>query len=391
MAAFVSAMSSSPTLRRLRARIGAALALAGLAASATAQAAKPDQVLWRNARGQTNTIVGKVSENSLTQVTIETGSSQRRIESPSVERVDFGDVPAAFADAQTYLGRGDLENAAAKYTLAAGDAGARPVVRARARLAAAETWLRRAGADRTALERARKECELFLSENPTNREVPGARLLHGRLLRLGGDPPKAAETFAALYREASGASPTPGYPPLVSFQAGLGAGEAYLASKEAPKAREIYLSLDGAIGAQLANLQDGNPLRTRYAAIQSEARLGEGFCLLATGSLSHAKTFFQGQLSGAETNPVRRFGAKLGLGEVLLAEGNARAAQLELAQVSAIDHTNKDRTARALVGLAECALKLQSRSDAKLWLEAVRTEHGDTPSVLRAQELLQTL
>lgn len=361
-----------------------------LAGQASAQAAKSDSVLWRNARGMTNTIVGKVSANTLTEVVVDTDASQRKIEALSVQRIEFGDVPQAFADAQLYLDRGDVQNAAAKFTLAAGDAAARPVVRARARLAAAQAWLG-LGADANALASARKECELFLSEHPTNREVPEARYLLGRVQRLAGEAPAAADTWAKLYAEGVGATPSAGYPPLVSFRAGLAAAESYLSVQDAAKARELYLGLDGALGTALASLPESDPLRPRYAAIQAEARLGEGFCLLAAGNLSQARTFFQGQLTGAEANPARRFGARLGLGEVLLAEGNARAAELEFAQVSAIDHTNPDRVARALLGLAKSALKLGAKADAKLWLETVRTRHGTAPAALAAKELEKTL
>jgi TolA-binding protein len=384
MSRFAAAMSSLSA-----SRLGAACVLAAALSSAVMAQAKPDHVLWRNARGQVNTIVGKVAENGLTQVVIDTGSSQRKVEGLSVERVDFGDVPAAFNDALTYSARGDYENAAAKFALAAADSAARAPVRARARLAAAESWLKHSRGSEAALESARKDCEQFLSEFPTNREVPAARLLLGRVQRLAGDGPKAAETYAALFREA--AAGTVGYPPLLSFLAGLGAGEAYLLIKDPAKAREIYLALESAIGPALANLPDGDAQRIQLAAAQSEARLGEGYCLMASGSLAQAKTFFQGQISSAESNPVKRFGAQLGLGEVLLAEGNARAAQIEFAQVSAIDHTSKDRSARALVGLAESAIKLQAKNDAKLWLEAVRTELGDTPAALKAQELQKNL
>jgi len=386
-----SAAMSHPSVSRSPRRAVWALGLLVVVGAATPAAAqtRPDHVLWRNARGQVNTVIGKVSENSLTQVVVDTGSSQRKLDAMAVQRIDFGDVPAPFAEGQAYAERGDLENAAAKFALAAADAGARPVVRARARLAAAESWLKKSRGDEAALAAAQKECELFLSEFAANRDVPGARLLLGRVQRLSGDGPKAAETYAALFRETTAA--TPGYPPLVSFQAGIGAGEAYLLIGDAARAREIYLALESAIAGALASLPDGDPLRVQYTALQSEARLGEGYCLMAAGSLAQARTFFQGQLSGAESNPARRFGAHLGLGEVLLAEGNARAAQLEFAQVSAIDHTNRDRTARALVGLAESALKLNARNDAKLWLEAIRTQHGDTPAALKAQELEKNL
>jgi TolA-binding protein len=382
-------MAMGPSCAPRASRLAAAGASLLLLCSVAAAQARPDHVLWRNARGQVNTVVGKVTENSLTEVVVDTGSSQRKLDGTAVELVEFGDVPQAVTDARAYFERGDFENAAAKYALAAGDGSARAVVRAHARLSAAESWLKHGRGNESALESARKDCELFLSEHPTNRAAPQARLLLGRILRLSGDGPKAAETYAALFREAAAA--TPGYPPLVCFRAGLGAGEAYLLVKDAAKARETYLALESAIGTALANLPDGDPLRVEFAAVQSEARLGEGFCLMAAGSLAQAKTFFQGQASGAESNPVKRFGAQLGLGEVLLAEGNARAAQVEFAQVSAIDHTSKDRSARALVGLAESALKLQAKADAKAWLDAVRTQYGDTPAALKAHELAKNL
>jgi TolA-binding protein len=396
MAAFVRPMSAlRPLLARRPGPASLVLwALLGAGAAHAQQAARTDQVLWRNARGQLNTLNGTVKENTLTQVVIASGSSERKISTLDVERVEFGDVPPSFADGLAYLEHADFENAAAKFSLAASDAAARAVVRARARLEAARAWLRRGAVDPLAFESARKECELFLSEHADNRELPEARLLLGRALRLSGDAPRAAETYAALYREASGAQPTPGYPPAISFQAGLFAAEAYLAGNDAAHARETYLGLDAALTTALAALDEKDPRRATLLAIQSEARLGEGFCLLASGSVSQAKTFFQGQLSGASGSATRRFGAQLGLGEALLAEGNAAAARLELALVSAIDFTDKDRVARALVGLAQCATKLNyssARNDARLWLETVRTQYGDTPAVLRAQELLKTL
>jgi hypothetical protein len=390
MAAFLPPMSPPSPLRVLRAALAGLAGSLALAAPPSAQATRPDHVLWRNARGQLNTIVGKLSQDALTEVVIDTGSAQRKIDALTVERVEFGEVPQAFADAQAYIERGDAENAAAKFTLAAGDASVRAVVRARARLAAAEAWMLRAG-DASALASARRECELFLAEHAASREVPAGRLLFGRLQRLAGEAAAAATTYVALYREASGPKGTPGYPPSVSFQAGLAAGEAYLAAGDAAQARELYLGLDGALGTALANLGEGDPARALLAAIQSEARLGEGFCLLAGGSTTQARTFFQGQLSGAEGNAARRFGAHLGLAEALLAEGQARAAQLEFAQVSAIDHTSQDRVARALLGLAQCALKLGERADAKAWLETLQGRHGDTPSAPKARELLATL
>ena len=62
--------------------------------------------------------------------------------------------------------------------------------------------------------------------------------------------------------------------------------------------------------------------------------------------------------------------------------------------MSALDFTDRDRASKALVGLAESALKLSdtdSKADVRLWLETVVREYGDTPSVLKANELLKSI
>ena len=148
------------------------------------------------------------------------------------------------------------------------------------------------------------------------------------------------------------------------------------------------------IATVLSSLDENDPVLFALRNVRAEARLGEGFTLLASGSSSQARTYFQRQLGDANGSTTQRFGARLGLAEALLADGDVRQAQIEFATVSAIDHTDRDRAARALVGLAECALRLSDtdgRQNAKVWLQTVRDEYGDTPSVLRAQELSQTL
>jgi len=386
-------MARPKSLRRRLLGLASPSLVAGLVlcGSLAAQAARPDHVLWRNARGQVSTIVGTVKENTLTNVVVDTGSGQRKLGALDVERIDFGDVPEPYTEGLAYQERNDFENAAAKLSLAAGSSEARAVVRARARLLAAQAQLRRGADDPAAFGLALHECEQFLSEFPDNRDVPQARLLLGRAQRLSGDAAAAAQTYAELYREAGGAQPATGYPPRIGFQAGLAATEAYLALKDVTQARTIASGLDASIGAALAALAENDPLRAELDRLQSEARLCEGYSLLAAGSTSQAKTFFQGQIQGSESNAARRFGAKLGLGEALLAEGNARAAQIEFAQVSAIDHTSEDRVARALVGLAQTAIQLGAKDDARLWLDTVRTEHADTPAALKVAELTKQL
>lgn len=367
----------------------AGLALVALAVGTPALTAQRDQVLYRNAAGQAKTESGTVVENSLAKVRIDIGPRERDFETGSVDRVVFGDVPPAYAEGSAYFDRGDFENAAKQYQLAAGDASARDVVKAAARLRAAESWMRRGAADASAFVQAKTEAEVFLADSPNNRSVPEARALLGRATWLGGDPAAAAEVFRALYQEAQGAEPTPGYSYPVCYQSGVFAAEAFLATGDGATARTLFNELSGALATLLASLDADDPSRGLLTALHAKAQLGEGFCLLADGQNAQARTFFQGQLSAAgKSNSAQRFGAQLGLAEALLADGNARQAQIEFAQVSAIDYTDRDNVARALVGLAECALQLSdtdARKQADAWLQTVRDQYGDTPAVLRAQ------
>ncbi len=380
--------------------IGAALACVvfALGASAATQEsnARPDQVLWRNNRGVLNTMSGTVTANELDKITITQSSGRERtFESNEVQRVTFGAVPPSYQDGLAYFQREDFENAASMFALAAGDASARPVVQADARLRAVQSLMRHGAQDATAFGAAKAEAQRFLDDFPNNRAVPDARFLQARATRIGGDAAEAAGLFESLFHEASGETPKAGYPAVVSFRAGLGAADAYLAAGETQKAATLFGALEAALPRHLAALDADSPRRLDLLRLQARARLGEGFKLLAEGNTGQAKTFFEGQLRSAEKHDAAlRFGAKLGLAEALVSNGDFRAAQLEFAAVSAIDHTDRDNTARALVGLAECALKLSytnARADAKTWLATVQERYGDTPAVLRAQELLKGL
>ena len=378
-------------LRALGTLALAPVLLSGLAAPAAAQS-RPDQVLWTNPRGRTVTDTGKITENSLEKVVIDKGRGDKSIDVANVQRVVFGDVPPSFTEGTAYFDRRQFAEAAKAFQLAAGDASARDIVKARARLSAAQAYLQHGAQDPSAFAQAQAEVETFISDYSDNRELPEARLLLGRAQRLSGDAAAAAKTYADLFGEA--AAGTSGYPKKICFRAGVGAAEAYIASGDAEKARGLYGNLESAVTSGLADLDERSPDRREFLLLQNQARLGEGFCLLAKGSTSQAKTFFKGRLDGANGNAPLRHGARLGLAEALLAEGKVREAQIEFAQVSAIDHTDRDRVARALVGLAQCSLKLSDKNanaSAKRSLETVRDNYGDTPSVLRAQELLQTL
>jgi len=366
--------------------LGCSLGLAGVT---TAQA--NDQVFWINARGDVRIDSGTITENTLRETVLTMGDDEQSRASDLVVRVVFGNISPAFADGQAYMARGEFENAAAKFRLAAGDADTRPVGRAHARWMAANTLMERGKTDPAAFGEAQAEFETFLSEYPENRKVPQARMLLGRAQHLAGDVAAAGETYSALFAEGGSGTPTTGYPLVLCYEAGLAAAEAALAQGDGEAARALYGSIESSLPTILSGLEAGDPAVGELEAVQSAARLGEGFVLLASDQANQAVTFFRTQVQNAPADePALRFGAQLGLGEALLASDEPREAQLALAQVSSLDFTSRDRVARALIGLAEAALALpdaNARTQAKTWVDTVLEGYADTPAVLRAHEL----
>jgi hypothetical protein len=357
---------------------------------------KPDQVFYINPRGEVRTDNGLVESNTLTETVITNlDGDEKKRKSASVVRVVFGRVPAAYSDGLSYMQRGDFENAAAKFRLAAGDGETRPAVQAQARLEAARALVEQAKVDQTVFGEAKSELETFLADHATNREVPAARMLHGRTTLLSGDSVGALASYRGLFGEGESGTPTPGYSLALCYEAGIAAVDTALMLGNADAAREILSSIETSLPGVLAGLEEEDPNRMRLLAVQASARLGEGWVLLASEQTSQAVTFFRTQVQNAQADEAElRFGAQLGFGMALLASGKAREAQLELAKVSALDFSSRDRAAKALIGLANCALSLpdsNARSQAKAWVTTVLERYADTPAVLDARDLSKKL
>jgi thioredoxin-like negative regulator of GroEL len=179
------------------------------------------------------------------------------------------------------------------------------------------------------------------------------------------------------------------------MSAGFRSAQAYLEAKNTEKGHELRVALDASLQRVLGLIPADDPERGDLERLADQARLLEGWSLLVSGNATQAQTFFRGQLSltSASGGAALKHGAELGLAEATLAAGEVRAAQILFARVSALDYVDRDRTARAMLGMARCAKKLSdgdSRADARRWLEAVIADFGDTPAALLAREELST-
>jgi len=395
--------STRTVLRARSARPATVLAALAVTALLSANAAAqdrvhPDQVHTRNKRtGRVTIVTGTVQTDGLEEVVVlGARETETKLHGDEVESIVWGDVPPSFRDGRTYFDRENWTKAAEEYRLAAGDASARDVVKAVARLRAARALLHSGAQTPAHFNEAVLEARSFLTEYPQNREVPEARMIEARALLLAGKPEEAGAAWQGVFSEFSGDGPTPGYEPALCMEAGLQAARAMLAANDTLAAREILTALDTAIGPMIASLDDGTPLKARLVAIQEEALLGDGFAELAAGNSKPALAFFQNKLTGAGegASTTHRMVASLGLAEAMFAEGQYLEAEFLFAKVSALDHGSADRVALAELRMAQCELKLQhadSKERARTLLESVVSDHGDTPAAAQAREMLTSL
>ena len=382
-------MFAPPTGRPPRA-VAALLAVFALALAPSADAqgggVRPDQVFRFMPRtGTVTKLIGTVKENSLTRVRVELADKEQDIDSADVRRIVWGDVPNTFRDGLAFADRGDWENAVQRFRAAAGDQETRAVVRAAARHEAAEALLRWGSDDPNRFSECAGECEVFLADHPDDRGVPRARWLQARATWLSGDAAKASALFQALYDEGSGDTATPGYDRTRCLEAGLQAARSALEASDTSTARTLFSALQTAFGQASAAAGDDAELRARLDRFAGEAEVGEGFCLLAGGQAGQAQSFFEGRLRGAR-DAGTRFASTLGLAEAYRAGGDLRRAQIQFATVSALDYSDRDRRAQALVGLADVTVQLGgagATAEAQVWLDEVKELYGDTPAASR--------
>jgi tetratricopeptide (TPR) repeat protein len=366
-----------------------------LAPAARAQeersASVPDQVHVVKPRAGSIVVTGTVVADTLDGVRVEKNKQEKSYDASEVQLIVWGDVPPAFKEAEQYRKREDYENAAAKYKVAATDASAREVVQAVARLRAAEVLYRWGARDPVHFRESALEAERFLQSYPDNRAVPEARTLRARATLLSGDAAAASALYRALWEETR-AGPKPGYDRLQGLEAGSSAARAMLAMGDTLAAREVYQALEGEAAGLLAELAADDPGRRVLLQIQSDAELGEGFALLAGGQTRQALSFFESRaqnLNGHSTG-VLRSGLALGYAQSLLAEGRQREAQVWFARVVALEPSDRDRIAEALVGMADASRALGDTAEGLnpgRWLDEVLGTYGDTPAAQRARTM----
>ena len=367
----------------------------GAAANPASAQGRPDQIYVLDTRsGKIDMLAGVVQEHGLEKTVIVRSGKERSYDSSRIERIVWGDVLGSFREGRTYFDRGDYENAAAKFLVAATD-DLRTPVQAASRLLAAQSFLNLSMKQPDRISDAIEQARRYMDDYADGAGLPQARTMHARAKWLAGEAAEAAALFDAIFQEASAGDITLGYKITPCLRAGLSAARAYLAAGETLPARETYLKLRQRAESGIAALEEGSKEHAELHKLSLEARAGEGFTLTAGKQGKQAITFFESQLRSAKkTDSALRYASLLGLGEAFLAENRVREAQIKFAQVSSLDHTDRDRVARALFRLAESTESLadpNSTGTVKAWLNTIVNEYGDTLWANPARKSLETM
>ena len=353
---------------------------------------RPDQVFVLDRTGEYKTVACEVQTDGLDEVAVKLRGSNKTYAAAKVNRIVYGTVPASYRDAQSYLLRGDLDNALRQWRLAADDAEARQPVRASARFEAALVLMKSGAKDTAAnsFDAAISEFDRFLADFPTSRLVPRARGLSARAKLIAGQAQASGELGAAVFDELD-ASDKNAYTAELCLKTGLDAARAFLAAGDSASAEALYHKIQTKLTSILAEAPpESREMLERYS---QRVVLGEGWRMLAENKAGQAATYFQGKLrTGLPDGLIDN--ARLGYAEGLFGQKKYREAQLEFAAVSSLAATSRDDVAQALVGLARCAQNLPDSDSAertKSWLESCLTQYGDTPAARMARELAANL
>ena len=355
-----------------------------------------DQLAVRMDDDSVQSLAGWVTADGLTQVTLLIAGKETKLASVDVLKVTWGNAPRSYMDALASLNRGQFAAATEQFRRAAEDSSARQVVRASARLEAAQALLRWGAIDPMRLAEAHTEAQRFQRECADSRGVARADLIEARAAWMSGQANEAAQVYGWVFDTWALEEVLPGFRCEDCLESGCNAARALLDIQppDTQAARGLYVRVSQAAVYELE--LHALPFDiSQVTRIRDEANQGSEFVDLAEGKQAVARKLFEGRLEAQSSiSETTKCCATLGLALALQAGGKLREAQFQFAKVSALEFIDRDRAARAQVGLAETTLQLgdsDAKPQARNLLEDVVKTQGDTLSAAKARELLAKL
>jgi tetratricopeptide (TPR) repeat protein len=322
--------------------------LAGLAWLAASADAQQGQVRYLNREREVKVESGvTVVSETLAEVKVKRGSSDRSFKSLDVLEVVYGPGSEAYEQGLAALAAGEWNNAVNLLARAAEEDSPpwqAPV--ALLRQAEAESLRPDGAAD------ARATLDAFLQRHPEHRRLPEALLLRARLAGVAGDPDQAKADADRVRQLAQSRTLHADW----GVEAGLVLGEARLAAGDVRSAREAFTEAERGANLAAAELTERPDLVRRVEQLALSAQVGIGSCLLASDDIAGARTYYERLLRDNPGNPAVLAAAGNGLAECdFRAGGRLKEAQLGFARVAVMAAATPGEQARALYHLGRCA------------------------------------
>ncbi|MCB9879740.1 MAG: hypothetical protein H6835_19265 [Planctomycetes bacterium] len=296
----------------------------------------------------------EIEEFLLSGVRGKRGSDSFEIPAHQVESVEWSDLPEAFIAGRAALERGDFQNATQLFGTVQSD---RPLVKADAEFFQIKAAVAAIGNDKGAASTAAAHARTWLDANPNHWRTPEALLLTGRAQRLAGTAGTAAETLKELDDRAV----RDGFGGIWGARAKFELALTLLADQKASEARTQFKSAASAAESALASADATD--KAELAALQTQARVGEGETYLVDKDFNQAESFFR-TLENAK-DPALVAAGYAGEGEAIFLAAGAtpeptalRRAQLALAHASIRDIAGGEASAKANYYLGRVLLAL---------------------------------
>ena len=347
---------------------------------------QPDEI--QRVSGGNLTGVRVISE-TYQEVKYKKGAYEGKIASSKVTEVVYGDAPESYRNGLDYLKSGDYENAVKSFKLAMEKRSVRPWIKTYGLLGTARAYQRWGGAEPAKYKDAAAAYEALLKQAPSTRFLAEVLFELGRCQAAAGDINAAVATFDRLAKEAYAKKLGVAWEAKARFQKAM----VRLQGNQADEAERDFRSALTFATKQLKSVED-EAAKAELERIAALSRLNQGTVLIKRKKYAEARTFFQQILGDSSSTSSAKAGAENGLGEILLAEGKLKEAQVQFARAKVLYTDISEEAARATYFLGVLCLELKEREPngqrrAKDYFQEVVTWYPDTEWAKKARAKIQ--
>ncbi|MFH2001156.1 MAG: tetratricopeptide repeat protein [Planctomycetota bacterium] len=336
--------------------------------------------------------VDKVISETYKEITYKSQSAERTLATDKVKEIIYYDIPDPYRAAQTYLNKGEYENAISSFKLAMEKRTTRSWVKTYSLFQIAKAYQQWGAKDSKKYNDAISNYEELLKQDPETRFYPEVLFNIGDCYSSLKDNAKAIQAFQTLGQEAYDKKLGVLWEAKAKYEKAntqLNSGAFDDAERDFRSA--MTFAADQAKAAEKVN--DNPVLVTELDHLSTMASLRQGTVMIRKNKIKDARRFFDDILSSSSSSRAAKAGACCGLAECLMTEGDLKEAQIEFAKSKVLYFDIPEESAKATYFLGELCLLLKDREPnykkrAKDYFQEVLDYYPDTSWVNKARAKL---